>query len=399
MGKVKIIKTDQEHEDALARIMELMRSGLEPESEESEELDLLALLIEKYEEDQFPIDPPDPIEAIKFRMDQQGLCQKDLVEYIGSASKVSEVLNRKRPLSLKMIRKLADGLGISAEVLIQDPEQRAGYDHEVQWHLFPLTDMRKRGYFSEFNGTAQELKEYSAEVVSRFISSVSNGYSLEPAMLRTSAHLRSNAKETDEHALWAWQIKVLQKAESEPLSVTYVPNTVDLDFMRLLAQQSWSEKGPLQAKELLNKHGIHLVIEEHLPKTYLDGAVCRCSDGNPVVALTLRHDRLDNFWFSLMHEMAHIALHLDETEEWFIDDLDARSTDPKEDEADHLAQVALIPEEKWVPASFASDATLESIAKSMNIHPTIIAGRMRHELNDHRLYGRKFRDKVRRLFQ
>lgn len=399
MGAIKIIKTEQEHNDALARVIELMTMELVPESEESDELDLLALLIEKYEEEQFPIDPPDPIEAIKFRMEQQGLCQKDLVDYIGSAPKVSEILNRKRPLSLNMIRKLSEGLGISADVLIKDPIQRVGYDHELQWQSFPLAEMRKRGYFGDFVGSLQELKEYSAEIVSGFISSVKNGYSIEPAMLRTSAHLRNNDKETDEYALWAWQIKVLQKAESDPLQVNYVSGTVDLDFMRLLAKQSWSDNGPLQAKELLNKHGIHLVIEEHLPKTYLDGAVCRCSDGNPVVALTLRHDRLDNFWFSLMHEMGHIALHLDGTEEWFIDDLDAISTDPKEDEADHLAQVALIPEDKWNPEEFTTDSSIESAAGSMNIHPAIIAGRMRHESDNHRLYGKKYRDKVRAYFK
>lgn len=67
-------------------------------------------------------------------------------------------------------------------------------------------------------------------------------------------------------------------------------------------------------KEYLNKHGIHLIIETHFPKTYLDGAVCIGTDGNPVIALIMRHDKLDTFWFCLLHEFAHIALHLDSTE-------------------------------------------------------------------------------------
>jgi len=85
------------------------------------ELELLVLLVEKYEVERCPIDLPDPIAAVKFRMDQEGLEPKDMVAYLGSQSKVSEVLNYKRPLSLTMIRALNQGLGISAEVLLQDP--------------------------------------------------------------------------------------------------------------------------------------------------------------------------------------------------------------------------------------------------------------------------------------
>jgi HTH-type transcriptional regulator/antitoxin HigA len=103
----------------LARIEVLMDA--EPESPEEEELELLALLVETYEEEHYPIDLPDPVEAIKFRMDQEGLEPKDLISYIGSQSKVSEVLNYKRSLSLSMIRNLQEGLGIPAEVLIQKP--------------------------------------------------------------------------------------------------------------------------------------------------------------------------------------------------------------------------------------------------------------------------------------
>ncbi|MBD3619119.1 MAG: hypothetical protein HUJ28_06590 [Chromatiales bacterium] len=124
MTHIKLIKSEQEHEQALARLMHSMDVDPEPGSAEADELEVLSVLIERYEEEQFPMDPPDPIEAIKFRMDQQGLKNKDLVPYIGSAPKVSEVLNGKRQLSLKMIRRLSDGLGIPAEVLIREPAQQ-----------------------------------------------------------------------------------------------------------------------------------------------------------------------------------------------------------------------------------------------------------------------------------
>jgi HTH-type transcriptional regulator/antitoxin HigA len=123
MNHAKVIKTEQEYQNALERIGELMKADPAEGTRAADELELLALLVERYEEEHFPIDPPDPIDAIRFRMDQMGLRNKDLVPYIGSASKVSEVLNHKRDLSLKMIRKLTDGLDIPAAVLIRDPDR------------------------------------------------------------------------------------------------------------------------------------------------------------------------------------------------------------------------------------------------------------------------------------
>ena len=118
----RIIKTETAYQAALERVDELMDAH--PGSADFEELELLSLLIENYEDEHYPIDFPDPVEAIKFRMEQQGLTAKDMIPYLGSQSKVSEVLNYKRPLSLSMIRRLQEGLGIPADVLIQKPTQR-----------------------------------------------------------------------------------------------------------------------------------------------------------------------------------------------------------------------------------------------------------------------------------
>lgn len=120
MPVIKVIKNDDQHAAALARLTKLMAVDLAPDSPEESELEVLSLLVEHYEKDRFPIDKPDPVEAIKFRMDQQGLSQKDLIPFIGSAPKVSEVLNHKRPLSLSMIRKLNIGLKIPLDILLQD---------------------------------------------------------------------------------------------------------------------------------------------------------------------------------------------------------------------------------------------------------------------------------------
>lgn len=118
MDHIKLIKNKHDHVEALARIKKLMDENLVPDSKEADELEVLSLLIEHYEQENFPMEKPDPIEAIKFRMEQLGLLKKDLIPFIGSASKVTEVLNGSRQLSLNMIRKLSDGLGISVEILI-----------------------------------------------------------------------------------------------------------------------------------------------------------------------------------------------------------------------------------------------------------------------------------------
>jgi len=114
----KIIKNEGDYQIALARIDELMDA--EPNTPEGDELELVVTLVELYEEKKYPIDMPGPVEAIKFRMEQLNLNQQAIVPFIGSKSKVSEVLNRKRPLSLSMMRALHKGLDIPAEILLQE---------------------------------------------------------------------------------------------------------------------------------------------------------------------------------------------------------------------------------------------------------------------------------------
>lgn len=116
--KPKVIKSQAEYDATMARVEEIFDA--KPGTSKGDELELLLLLVESYEEKAFPINLPDPVTAIRFRMDQQNLQAKDLVPFLGSKSKVSEVLHGQRDLSLTMIRKLVDGLGIPAEVLLQE---------------------------------------------------------------------------------------------------------------------------------------------------------------------------------------------------------------------------------------------------------------------------------------
>ncbi len=114
---IKPIKTESDYKEALAEIERLM--GAELNTSEGDKLDVLTTLVEAYEEKHYPIDPPDPIEAIIHQMESQGITRKDLERYLGNRARVSEILNRKRSLSINMIRNLEEGLGISAEILIR----------------------------------------------------------------------------------------------------------------------------------------------------------------------------------------------------------------------------------------------------------------------------------------
>jgi HTH-type transcriptional regulator / antitoxin HigA len=116
-SELRPIRTETDYEAALAEVGRLW--GAKSGTPTGDRLDVLVTLIEAYEDKHYPMDPPDPIEAIRFRMEQQGLTRKDLEPMIGTRNRIAEVLNRKRGLSIEMIRSLHDKLGISAEVLIR----------------------------------------------------------------------------------------------------------------------------------------------------------------------------------------------------------------------------------------------------------------------------------------
>ncbi len=117
---IKPIKTEEDYQAALSRLEEIFDT---PDgTPESDELDILGLLVDEYEKEHYPIDSPDPIEAIKIRMEELNMRQRDLIPMIGGKSRVSEILNRKRRLTIQMIRRLKDQLNLSAELLIRDYE-------------------------------------------------------------------------------------------------------------------------------------------------------------------------------------------------------------------------------------------------------------------------------------
>lgn len=377
MSKIKVIKTEQDYQEALKLVEELMNLDPHPSSEEGERLNLLSTLIQDYESRAFPERLPDPIEAIKFRMNQADLKPADLVPYIGSRSRVSEILSGKRQLTLDMVRALSEGLGIPAKVLIQKPNLEKDLEYET-WNNRLVVEMDKRGYF----GDASLKKNSKLELLKDFFSFHNN--QLQLSVMHRKSHYRSSPL-TDKHALDAWAAYVFKKAKKEKMSAKYEKGSIDLSFMQELVKISAKENSPLLVQKLLKEKGIVLVIEQHFPKTYLDGATVLLDKNNPVIGLTLRHDRLDNFWFTLMHELAHIVLHFDQDVDLFYDEIegvkgvDINST---EREADSMAREALIPSSKWEasPAKrIPSPMAAQSLANELGIHMAIVAGVMRHE--------------------
>src|SRR5438105_14877021 len=141
---VKIIRTTAQYEGYLTDLHTLMAAAPAPGTPEADRLELLTVLIEAYEREHFPVEAPDPIDAILFRMNEQGLKQADLVPYFGTRSRVSEVLSRKRPLTVQMIRAISIGLGISAETLIgsEKPAPSREPTNSVDLSRFPITGKR-----------------------------------------------------------------------------------------------------------------------------------------------------------------------------------------------------------------------------------------------------------------
>jgi HTH-type transcriptional regulator / antitoxin HigA len=372
---IKVIKNTTDYEAALAEIERLIDLDPKAKSAEAEQLALLALLVQDYEAKAFPKTLPDAVDAILFRMEQQDLTPRGLIPYIGSRSKVSEVLSRKRPLTLSMIRALHDGLGIPASVLIQE-SPTLQHEEEPDWSRFPIKEMVARGWVRD---SMQAVQAFFSELPAPAQSAV---------MLRTMKHIRS-ARNMDNYALAAWVTRVVIRSKQVSGLAKYRAGSVTLDFLRELAKCSVREDGPSAACDFLAKHGIPLIIEPHLPSTYLDGAAILVLTDRPVIGMTLRHDRLDNFWFTLMHELAHVALHSGQENTEFIDDLDTEAKDdPKEREADEFAGEALIPKAAWhrSPASrIPSPEAAHHLATSLGIHPSIAAGRMRHERKAFRL--------------
>lgn len=368
--KIGPIRSEETYARYFARASALMSKT---NQKALDELEVLQALMERWERSQYNLPAPTPIEAIRFRMAQQGLSSRDLEPYIGSRSRVSEVLSGARPLSIDMIRALTRHLGIPAASLISAPEH---------------SPARKRALPSK--AAVEKLKSFQVmkprETVEQFVSRVFPP-AAQPALLRKTRTERTNAK-TDLAALQAWCAAVVVKADAAKIPARRT--AIRDERGRDLAKLSSHPDGPGRVADALREMGIVFVTLDHLPGTYLDGAVLSRTDGAPVIALTLRHDRIDNFWFTLLHEYCHVARHLNAETRVILDDLEVKTSDDVEGEADTFAQDALIPPRIWRRVS-SPDMGIEDVlaaATEAQVHPAIVAGRWQREQKDYRRFAK-----------
>lgn len=378
--ETRIIKTEEQYRRYLGEVERLAAQDPDPDSGDGGRLELLAKLVEDYEKARFKFRKPGPVEAILFRMEEQGLRQKDIAEILGGKNRASEVLSGKRGLTLPMIRALHEKLAIPPELLIREPAVTYGPGDDVDVSDVPSDLLVKRGWIERGDSVAELLKRFLAPAGS-------------PILLRNTLTFGATAR-TNRTNVWLWLAQVREIADSRThLRDRYAKDAMNLDLLKYVARLSWTGKGPQRAKEFLEERGIAVVIEPHLPKSYLDGAAMLGRSGAPVIGLTLRENRLDNFWFTLIHELVHVWKHLDPEKCRAIADENiekATETEAIEQEANDIASEVLIPRAIWRRSAARlkpSTQSIQALARELQVHPAIVAGRVRYERKNYSLFS------------
>ncbi len=245
---------------------------------------------------------------------------------------------------------------------------------DVDWTRFPLKEMAKRGWLKG-KDLAEAARRYFLEAA---------GPQFATALHRKKVR---SGNAPNEYSLLAWQARVLELAQVDRAAGRLGDFGLKDAWLSDLVSLTRDKNGPRKARDLLWENGIALVIERHLPGTYLDGAAMISPKGDPIVALTLRYDRLDNFWFVLFHELGHVFLHLYTSMRLdFFDEEDGTDGNGIEREADVFALNRLVPDDVWKQCLSRFALTEEAVridAERLGIAPSIIAGRIRKERNNY----------------
>lgn len=283
---------------------------------------------------------------------------------------------------------------------------------DFNWSKFPVDEAEKRGWI-ENGPTESSIDRFKA-----WFRDAAGPYANFVYYRRNKTHQDWSVNEMScEASLFAWQARVKQLAEAEIKKSPVNEFELNERWLKDLAHQTVYNDGPLQAIESLRENGIVVIIERHLPKTYLDGAAMLSHDGIPIVALTLRYDRLDYFWFTLFHELGHVYCHLFDHanlnfsyfDEKFPANSRARiagnvfSGDEREVQANNFALEKLIPTESWDAClsrfAVSSEAVI-SDAERLGVHPSIVAGRIRYERKNYTLLNKMVgQGELRKLFK
>lgn len=325
-----------------------------------------------------------PVSLIKARI-ANGLTQAQLANKVGL--KMQQIQRYEAEVyetaSIKTLTKIAEALNItlSAEVQIKNVDAPETLDIKN----YPFKQMFQRKWFGNFSGTYNDAVVDSKNLLEKFFESIGLNkihYGFTKVSIRAEASV-------NRLALKAWYTRVIAKASLQSVPNVYTQDTISETWLKRLAELSIDPEGPLKAAEYLKHSGIKFVVEPHLEGTYLDGAALKWENDAPIIAITMRYDRLDNFWFVLFHELAHVRLHLSDDLTIIFDDLDVK-IDGIEKEADSFALNALIADETWRKslARFSpSKDTIVKQAKILHVHPALVAGRIRKETGEYSLYS------------
>lgn len=326
-----------------------------------------------------------------------GYSQKNLAWRLGVKEQQVQRWEAERygQISLKNYNRVATLLGVRLIADMDDQPTFRGLDKVIDGVSKSeikkiLKHGRENSWFAD-DFTESELWRYIAENRIDFGS---------PGLLRTGLNVVDH---TEDVMLHAWRARVTARAREAFQHTEDNHEPLELRWMPELVRLSSETNGPLRAVDMLASHGIVLVVESQVPGLKIDGAAF-IVDGRPVIGMTVRTDTVDNFWFTLMHELAHVTLHYSTgLTVGFYDQTDAEaSVDEQEEEANRFASNLLIPEERWrrSRARIAKSApVIERFANELGIHPAIVFGRIRKERGDWSLFANKIgRNTVRKLF-
>jgi len=311
----------------------------------------------------------------------RGWSQKQLAELLGLKEQQIQRYESDRYASVSLSR-YERILEILSVELLAKVQRIHGFERsdDPEPKLTPALsrEIQRRGWISLDVDSRTEI----AEAIQSYIRS---GLKLSTSRVFLRQNLRHVAG-YDEAALNFWKARVLQLAYSTAAGTKGRFNIADMAWLRELVQLSALKRGPIDAVNFLHEKGIVVVVEPHLANTRLDGAAFLLSTGIPVIALTLRYDRLDYFWFTLLHELGHIFLHFNRgLDSGFVDDFEIAGEE-LEKEADTFAKSSLIPDEIWktAPVRFSKSADMiREFAANLGIHVAIVAGRIRQERKDY----------------
>ena len=277
----------------------------------------------------------------------QGFSQRKLAELIGVKEQQIQRYEAEEYASANLSRlgEVARALELSISEIAEfnkiskpiDPEE-----NDLAWEEFPVKEMYRLNWFEDyFPGSLSTAVENAEELVREFVTGVLG----QPIRSAARQRVRSGGV-VNMYALLAWKCRVIFLAKKEKKQKKFKRKNITNIWLRDLAELISQLDGPVKAIQYLQECGIRLVIVPHLAHTHLDGAALLLSDG-PVIGMTLRYDRLDNFWFVLFHELIHIKKHLHKGKvETIFDDLEVEINDI-EKEADEEAGEILVPANKW----------------------------------------------------